>query len=273
MATFDLNAVLSSTAYDAQGDRIGKVEQVFLDDNTGEPTFLTVNTGLFGAKENFVPVKGMRQDGDRVELPYTKDVIKDAPKVDADDHLSPAEEDELYRYYEMNQGVVDADRRRDVDAAAAGTAGVAGAATDGRLDRDNDRLADEDAVVRHEERVRVGTEERATGQARLRKYVVTENETVEVPVRREKVTLDRTPIADGEGRVADGGIGEEEIEVTLHEERPVVAKETVAVEKVALGTETVETTERVETEVRKEQVDFDTDETARRNDGLGEPRI
>ena len=89
MTTFDVNAILSSTAYGSDGDKIGKVEQVFLDDNSGEPTFLTVNTGLFGAKENFVPVKGARQDGDRVVLPYTKDVIKDAPKVDADQHLSP----------------------------------------------------------------------------------------------------------------------------------------------------------------------------------------
>ena len=65
MSTFDVNAILSSTAYGSDGDKIGKVEQVFLDDNSGEPTFLTVNTGLFGAKENFVPVKGARQDGDR----------------------------------------------------------------------------------------------------------------------------------------------------------------------------------------------------------------
>lgn len=102
MTTFDVNAILSSTAYDADGDKVGKVEQVFLDDNSGEPTFLTVNTGLFGAKESFVPAKDARQDGDRVVLPYQKDVIKDAPKVDADQHLSPAEEEELYRYYELN---------------------------------------------------------------------------------------------------------------------------------------------------------------------------
>ena len=71
MTTFDVNAILSSTAYSSDGDKIGKVEQVFLDDNSGEPTFLTVNTGLFGAKENFVPVKGARQDGDRVVLPLS----------------------------------------------------------------------------------------------------------------------------------------------------------------------------------------------------------
>lgn len=282
MSTFDVNAILSSTAYGSDGDKIGKVEQVFLDDNSGEPTFLTVNTGLFGAKENFVPVKGARQDGDRVVLPYTKDVIKDAPKVDADQHLSPAEEEELYRYYEMNYDdgrTAGADRDRN---AAAGTAGVAGAAAGDRhanADRDvadRDRLAadrdragvDQDrhvaagenaSVVRHEERLNVGTQEREAGHARLRKYVVTDHETVDVPVEREEVTVERTPLNGTEAHAGTGRIGEEEVDVTLHEERPVVEKEAVAVEEVGLNKQTVRETQRVEADVRKEQVDVETD--------------
>ncbi|MFC3479516.1 hypothetical protein CKW39_10460 [Kocuria sp. WRN011] len=294
MTTFDVNAILSSTAYDADGDKVGKVEQVFLDDNSGEPTFLTVNTGLFGAKESFVPVKDARQDGDRVVLPYQKDVIKDAPKVDADQHLSPQEEEELYRYYELNydngrgadrdRDLTDRDRDlndRDRNAAAgtAGTAGVAGAAAgrDGDRDRDltdRDRgLVDQDrrdvadrdrdltdrddaSVVRHEEQLKVGTQERETGRARLRKYVVTDHETVDVPVEREEVSVERTPIRDGQART--GTIGEEEVEVSLHEERPVVEKEAVAVEEVGLNKETVRDTQRVEADVRKEQVDVET---------------
>ncbi len=302
MTTFDVNAILSSTAYDADGDKVGKVEQVFLDDNSGEPTFLTVNTGLFGAKESFVPVKDARQDGDRVVLPYQKDVIKDAPKVDADQHLSPQEEEELYRYYELNydngrgadrdRDLTDRDRDlndRDRNAAAgtAGTAGVAGAAAgrDGDRDRDltdRDRgLVDQDrrdvadrdrdltdrddaSVVRHEEQLKVGTQERETGRARLRKYVVTDHETVDVPVEREEVSVERTPIRDGQART--GTIGEEEVEVSLHEERPVVEKEAVAVEEVSLNKETVRDTQRVEADVRKEQVDVETD-TDRNLDG------
>lgn len=305
MTTFDVNAILSSTAYDADGDKVGKVEQVFLDDNSGEPTFLTVNTGLFGAKESFVPVKDARQDGDRIVLPYQKDVIKDAPKVDADQHLSPQEEEELYRYYELNYDngrgadrdgdLTDRDRDvtdRDRNAAAgtAGTAGVAGAAAGEHHDHDhadrdlndrdrdlNDRdrdLVDQDrrdvadrdrdltdrddaSVVRHEEQLRVGTQERETGRARLRKYVVTDHETVDVPVEREEVSVERTPIRDGQART--GTIGEEEVEVSLHEERPVVEKEAVAVEEVGLNKETVHDTQRVEADVRKEQVDVETD--------------
>ncbi|WP_206478290.1 PRC and DUF2382 domain-containing protein [Kocuria sp. KRD140] len=278
MTTFDVNAILSSTAYGSDGDKIGKVEQVFLDDNSGEPTFLTVNTGLFGAKENFVPVKGARQDGDRVVLPYTKDVIKDAPKVDADQHLSPAEEEELYRYYELNyDDGRTAGTDRDRTTAAAGTAGVAGTAAADRgvtdrdvADRDRDAVAqdrrdvaatagDEASVVRHEERLNVGTQEREAGHARLRKYVVTDHDTVDVPVEREEVTVERTPINDTNARVDNGTIGEEEVDVTLHEERPVVQKEAVAVEEVGLNKQTVQETQRVEADVRKEQVDVETD--------------
>ncbi|GEC98522.1 photosystem reaction center subunit H [Kocuria varians] len=273
MTTFDVNAILSSTAYGSDGDKIGKVEQVFLDDNSGEPTFLTVNTGLFGAKENFVPVKGASQDGDRVVLPYTKDVVKDAPKVDADQHLSPAEEEELYRYYELNyEGGRTAGTDRDRNAAAAGTAGAAGTAATGRdrdvaadrertaADQDRRVAAGEDAsVVRHEERLNVGTEEREAGHARLRKYVVTDHETVDVPVEREEVTVERTPLNGTEARVDNGVIGEEEVDVTLHEERPVVEKEAVAVEEVGLNKQTVQETQRVEADVQKEQVDVETD--------------
>lgn len=274
MTTFDVNAILSSTAYDADGDKVGKVEQVFLDDNSGEPTFLTVNTGLFGAKESFVPAKDARQDGDRVVLPYQKDVIKDAPKVDADQHLSPAEEEELYRYYELNyDNGHGADRDRDLTdrTAAAGTAGTAGVAAAGRdsdlTDRDR-TVADHDdaSVVRHEERLKVGTQERETGRARLRKYVVTDHETVDVPVEREEVTVERTPLNGTEAHAGTGRIGEEEVDVTLHEERPVVEKEAVAVEEVGLNKQTVRETQRVEADVQKEQVDVETDVD---RDGLG----
>ena len=114
-------------------------------------------------------------------------------------------------------------------------------------------------MVRHEERLNVGTQEREAGHARLRKYVVTDHETVDVPVEREEVTVERTPLNGTEGRVDNGRIGEEEVDVTLHEERPVVEKETVAVEEVGLNKQTVRETQRVEADVKKEQVDVETD--------------
>ncbi|MEX5303715.1 DUF2382 domain-containing protein [Kocuria sabuli] len=297
MATYDVNALLSATAYGSDGDKIGKIEQVFLDDNTEEVTFVTVNTGLFGTKESFVPVEGAQQDGDRLVLPYAKGVVKDAPNVDADQHLSPAEEEEIYRYYKMNYsgtgdrtdyagtGTTGRDSRDTLDTdrnavPGGGTAGyaevdrdatdrnsTAGIADVDRTVTDNNRdLTDRDrdltdradnGVVRHEERLRVGKEERETGRARLRKYVVTEHETVDVPVEREEVRVERTPLSGNEATT--GTIGEEDVEVTLHEERPVVAKETVGVERVELDKQVVTETERVDAEVRKEEVEIESD--------------
>ena len=275
MATYDVNALLSATAYGSDGDKIGKVEQVFLDDNTEEVTFVTVNTGLFGTKESFVPADGAQQDGDRLVLPYTKDVVKDAPNVDADQHLSPAEEEEIYRYYKMNYSGTGGREDRhatEIDRNAAPAAGTAGYTrndryTDDTADR-HDTAAradlDDNEVIRHEERLRVGKERQETGRARLRKYVVTEHETVDVPVQREEVRVERTPLDGTE--VTGGTIGEDTVEVTLHEERAVVAKETVGVEKIELEKETVRDTERVDAEVRKEQVEVETD--AERGTGL-----
>jgi uncharacterized protein (TIGR02271 family) len=114
-------------------------------------------------------------------------------------------------------------------------------------------------MTRSEERVRVGTEGVETGRARLRKYVVTENVTQTVPVSHEEVRVEREPITDANvGAAVDGPeISEEEHEVTLHAERPVVAKETVPVERVRMGTDTVTEQQTVNESVRKEQIEVE----------------
>lgn len=121
-------------------------------------------------------------------------------------------------------------------------------------------------MTRSEERLRVGTETVETGRMRLRKYVVTENQDVTVPVSREEVRLEREPITESNiGRATTGAdITEEEHEVTLHAERPVVDKETVPVERVRVDTETVTDQERVSGEVRKERIELDEDTSAQR---------
>ena len=122
-------------------------------------------------------------------------------------------------------------------------------------------------MTRSEEHLNVGTEQVEAGRARLRKYVVTEQQTVQVPVTREEVRVEREPITDanrGEA-LAGGEITEEEHEVVLHEERPVVTTEAVPVERVRLGTETVTEQETVTGEVRKEQVELDNDTTVGRD--------
>jgi len=114
-------------------------------------------------------------------------------------------------------------------------------------------------MTRSEERVHVGTESVETGRARLRKYVVTENVTQTVPVSHEDVRIEREPITDANrgDALAGGDLTSEEHEVTLHAEQPVVEKETVPVERVRLGTETVTGTEQIDEQVRKEEIDTD----------------
>ena len=121
-------------------------------------------------------------------------------------------------------------------------------------------------MTRSEERLNVGTEREATGRVRLRKYVTTEHVTQTVPVQREEVRIEREPITDANrGAAMSGpGISEEEHEVVLHEERPVVEKETVPVERVRLDKETVTDEVTVDEEVRKERIETDGDDNTRR---------
>jgi uncharacterized protein (TIGR02271 family) len=119
----------------------------------------------------------------------------------------------------------------------------------------------DDAMTRSEEQLNVGTQTREAGRARLRKYVVTENVTQTVPVSREEVRVEREPITEANRDQALSGpaISDEEHEVVLHEERPVVQKETVPVERVRLDTDTVTEEVTVSEEVRKEQIETDID--------------
>ena len=250
--THDIDNLLNgkATVFDKTGEKVGSLSQIYLDDTTGQPSWATVNTGLFGMSESFVPLEGASTRDEDLHVGYTKDQIKDAPSIDEDHHLEPGDEDRLYEYYAMHgDGRVsagldndkDRDRSRD-DSAAVGN-------------QDADRNAD--SLTLSEERVNVGTESHETGKVRLRKHVVTENVTKTVPVQHEEVVIERVPAGEHtDGHIdADG----ETSEVTLHEERPVVDKETVAVEEVHLGTRTVTDQETVSAEVRKEELDTDGD--------------
>jgi uncharacterized protein (TIGR02271 family) len=117
-------------------------------------------------------------------------------------------------------------------------------------------------MTRSEEELQVGTETGERGRARLRKYVVTETQQATVPVQREEIRVEREPITDANLDAATGGpaISEEEHEVTLHEEEPVVEKRAVPRERVRLDTETVTDERQVTEEVRKEQIEIDGDQ-------------
>jgi uncharacterized protein (TIGR02271 family) len=237
----------------SDGSKIGSIGQIYVDDQTSEPSWVTVKTGLFGTHESFAPLDSASQDGNDLVVAYTKDKVKDAPRVAPDGHLEPAEEDELYTYYGLSGGTGFVGTTTDTD--ARGTVG-----------HDTSGPTTDDAMTRSEEQLHVGTRKEQTGRVRLRKYVVTENVTTTVPVQREEVRLEREPITDANiGNAMDGpAISEEEHEVILHEERPVVEKETVPVERVRLDKETVTDEHTVTEEVRKEEIEIDGDGRTKR---------
>ncbi len=103
--TEHIDRIEGSTAYDAAGEKVGRVGQLYLDDESGRPSWITVSTGFFGTAETFVPLEGASFDGDDLRLAYSKDTIKNTPRFDTDEHLDQAEEAELHRYYGLGDTV------------------------------------------------------------------------------------------------------------------------------------------------------------------------
>ncbi len=242
IGTDSISHVIGRDVYDPNGQKIGSASEVYLDDETAQPEWMTVRTGLFGTKESFVPIRDAALADDGVYVSVEKSAVKDAPRIDADGQISPEEEQELYRYYGM---------------AVAPRAGVAPT---------NPTTTDDDAMARSEERLVADTRSEEVGRARLRKYVVTERVTEMVPISREEIRIRREPITDAdpdEVRSA-AALGEEEFEVTAYAERPVVAKETVPVERVRVEKETVSEEEQVSADLRKEEIEVEVPESTDR---------
>jgi uncharacterized protein (TIGR02271 family) len=255
------------TMVDRGGDRIGTIQDIYADDQTGQPEWALVNTGLFGRKSSFVPLAQANPAGDDVQVPYEKQLVNDAPAIEPDQHLSEAEEQRLWQHYGLDYGFGQTEQPAGYDTADA--AGTAAARTDldyeaagtevGGYDRQ--ATGGDDAMTRSEEELQVGTQARERGRVRLRKYVTTEQVQQTVPVQREQVRVQREPITDANLDAARAGpdISESEHEVVLHEEQPVVEKRVVPRERVRLDTETVTDEAQVAEEVRKEQLDLDDD--------------
>ena len=256
------------TMVDRDGDRIGSIEDIYADDQSGAPEWALVKTGLFGTKSSYVPIARASERNGDVHVPFEKQLVKDAPRIEADQHLSEAEERELWRHYGLDYGAGQAGTAappqpatEEVDRPGAGAGGrQAGDDTAGR--------GAEEAMTRSEEELRVGTETRERGRVRLRKYVTTEEVTRTVPVQREEVRLEREPVTDANQGAATSGpeLTESEHEVVLHEERPVVDKQVVPRERVRLDTDTVTEERQVGEEVRKEQIEVDEGDTDVRDD-------
>jgi len=275
----DIGTLHGATVYGTDNEKIGSVSQVFVDDADGSPTWVTVHTGLFGLSESFVPLAGARLGNGELHVEHPKPVIKDAPRTHGDGTLTAEDEDRLYSYYSRS--------------APAGNGTAAGERThtfSEAQDADSDTPPDDShhgaSMTRSEEHLKVGTERVEATRVRLRKYIVTEYETVRVPVSHEEVRLERVPITDAEpvpgaidGATADANLDARdaadrsrdnlhtdshnnapdapEPEIILHAERVVVSVETVPIEIVRLGKETVTENTRVTEPVRSERIEID----------------
>jgi uncharacterized protein (TIGR02271 family) len=239
----DVQQFIGRTAVDTEGSKVGKIGQVYMDQQTGLPLWVTVATGMFGTRQSFAPLYGAQASGDEVTLAVSKEQIKGAPSIDDDGEIDDGEQEALYRHYAGYLGE--------------GESGYSTTGQSGAQGRDTSGPTTDDAMTRSEERLRVGTESVEAGRARLRKYIVTEHVSTTVPVSHEEVRVEREPVTDANRDAALSGepISEEQHEVTLRAERPVVAKETVPVERVRLTTETVTEDAAVNETVRKEQID------------------
>jgi uncharacterized protein (TIGR02271 family) len=245
----------------SDGEKIGSIREIYEDVHTGKPEWGLVTSGLFGTRSHFVPLAGAQPDGEAVRISATKDQVKSAPSIEGEGELSEADERRLFEHYNVpytNEGSVTAEGTPG-SGAQGGAPG--NGAQGGATGYDKSGPTTDEAMTRSEEELRVDKTEHERGRARLRKYVVTEEVQTTVPVQREEVHVEREPITDANiDQAMDGPeISEEEHEVVLHEEQPVVEKRTVPKERVALRKDTATEERQVSEQVRKERIESDTD--------------
>ncbi|MBA2568196.1 MAG: PRC and DUF2382 domain-containing protein [Actinobacteria bacterium] len=211
--------------YDAEGDKIGAVEEIFYDVQSNEPKWVGIGTGFFGTKRVLVPLESAQLRNDGLTVPYAKDHVKDAPDID-EDEISESTEQELYAHYQLG-----------------GQASGKG------------RKGGQDEVTRSEEELRVGKRTVDAGGVRLRKWVETEDVDVDVELKRETARVTREPIDEP----VDAELSEEEIEVSLRAEEPVAEKQVIGKERVSVEKEIETDTATITDEVRKERVEVEGD--------------
>ncbi|MGY0502624.1 DUF2382 domain-containing protein [Nocardia sp. FBN12] len=249
MTKSTLESLIGATAYDERGDKIGKIKQIYLDNQTGSPTWAAVSTGFF-SHDSLVPLAGAQQQAgdDSLQLHVDKELVKTAPYHDGS-RISAESEQELFRHYHVDPRSPgwNAQGRPNIRPGTDTPMTPGYAAPQAAPARHSD-----DSMVRSEEQLRVDTESEEVGTARLHKSVVSEEQTIKVPVTHEEVHVEREPITDRSGRTT---IGEEDREVTLHADQVHVQKETVPVERVRLAVDEVADEKTVSETVRKERVE------------------
>lgn len=223
-----LDELRGQPVYDNAGEKIGSVEEIYYDSTTQTPEWVGIGTGFFSTKRVLVPVEGAQVSDDGLMVAYSKDHVKDGPDVD-EDEISSEREAELCAHYGLG-----------------GTQSRATRATD-----DADQ-----SVTRSEEEIEVGTRSTEAGTARLRKWVETEPVSLDVELRREVAQVTRERIDEP---VGDHEFTEEQVDVPLHAEKPVVQKQAVAKERIGLQKDVQTEHQTVQDEVKKERVEVEGD--------------
>ncbi len=270
--------------YDPNGQKIGKVDDLFVDENDN-PEYIGVKMGFLGTSSTLIPMELATTDesAGTITVSTDKETAKNGPAFDDDREITPEFEQQVYSYYGLQaaQGSQEAGSYGSYYSEQSTDAGTVGPgmsmgdtesgefrehaiADEGVNQSRGDDLEDEDElrVQRTEEELRAGTREREAGEVGVRKTVRTDREQIEVPTRHEEVTVERVPV---EGEATEAEIGEDEVSIPLTEEEVVVEKRPVAKEEVRIRKDVVEDTEVVEEDVRREEVEID-DQTERRLD-------
>jgi stress response protein YsnF len=241
--TQDFERVRGAPVYGSEGERIGSVDKLFVDNDTGQPEWIGVGTGFLRTKSALVPVEGCTIEADGVRVPYDADRVKSSPDID-DDQISQQTESELYSYYGLKYT-----ERRSESGLPEGRTGR----STGKTKRSTGKTKkDEQSVTRHEEELKVGKRPTEVGRFRLHKWVTTEPVEADVELRQETAEVRRERI---DQPVSGVEMGEREVDVTLRGEEPVVEKQTVAKERVSVEKGQDTRKERVTDEVRKEHVE------------------
>src|SRR5215203_2475926 len=278
--------------YDRKGEKIGKVDDLFVDEND-QPEYLGVKMGFLGLEgTSLIPWELTKADeqGRRIEVSVEKAQVKEGPSFNDDEDITPQYENEVQSHYGLGamQGTADrgaygdyyADKEREgevgpgVRMGDTETGEFRGHGRDQEgVNQPGDDLEDEDEmrVQRTEEELRAGTREREAGAMRVRKRVRTDREQISVPTRHEEVSVERVPV---EGREAsEAEIGEDEVVMPVTEEEVVVEKRPVVKEEIRVRKDVVQDEEVVEEDVRKEEVDVEdatTTGSRSRDAGLGD---
>jgi uncharacterized protein (TIGR02271 family) len=239
MTQVRLDQMRGAPVYDSNGDKIGDVDEIYYEEQTRVPQWIGIGTGFFKTKRALVPVRGSAPYEDGLMVPYEKDMVKDSP--DVDDDFSSEREADLAGYYGVGYS-----RQRS----------HSGLTASGRRSRKG-----EQSVTRAEEEVEVGKRSVEAGSARLRKWVETEPVALDVELQREVARVSRERIDEP---VGDHDFSEEEVQVPLHRDKPVVQKRTVAKERIGLEKDVNTEKETVRDELRKERVDVEGDIDQRR---------